>query len=88
MKKKDIEKGIELFIKTLKNTKTRIDYKEDVSYMRKLDGKILDSTNQTRNILGYVLISEDPEKIALLEKMVSKGVQKRNMKLEDLGEIS
>ncbi|NVM01732.1 MAG: hypothetical protein HWN67_05330 [Candidatus Helarchaeota archaeon] len=88
MKKEDIEKGIELFIETLKNTKIKIDYKEDVCYMRKLDGRFMDSTNQAKNLLGYVLITEDPEKLALLEKMVNKGAQKRNIKLEDLGEIS
>ncbi|MFX0137573.1 MAG: hypothetical protein ACFFDN_28300, partial [Candidatus Hodarchaeota archaeon] len=70
------------------STKIKIDYKEDVSYMRKLDGKFMDSTNQVRNLLGYVLITEDPEKLALLDKMVNKGVQKRGIKLEDLGEIS
>ncbi len=88
MKKQDIEKGIEIFVETLKNSKTKIDYKEDICFMRKLDGKFLDSNNEVRSILGYVLISEDPEKIALLEKMVIKGAQKRNIKVEDLGEVS
>ncbi|MFX1450315.1 MAG: hypothetical protein ACFFCM_05710 [Promethearchaeota archaeon] len=88
MKKEAIEKGIELFIETLKNTKIKIDFKEDICYMRKLDGKFMDSTNNVRNLLGYVLITEDPEKIELLDKMVKKGAEKRNIKLEDLGEIN
>lgn len=88
MKKQDIEKGIEIFVETLKNSKTKIDFKDDICFMRKLDGKFLDSNSEVSNILGYVLISEDPEKIALLEKMVIKGAQKRNIKVEDLGEVS
>ncbi|MHA1385723.1 MAG: hypothetical protein ACTSR3_18380 [Candidatus Helarchaeota archaeon] len=85
MKKEDINKGIKIFTDFLKNNKIKIDYKEDVSYMRSLDGTFLDSSNKERYILGYVLITEDPEKLALLDKMVNKGVKKRNIKLEDLG---
>ncbi|MHA1377165.1 MAG: hypothetical protein ACTSRG_02170 [Candidatus Helarchaeota archaeon] len=88
MKKADIEKGIELFTDTLKNIKIKLDYKEDVCYLKSLDGKFLDSANQECHILGYVLITEDPEKLTLLDKLVKKGVTKRNIKLEDLGEVT
>lgn len=87
MKKEDIEKGLKLFTETLKETKLTIDFKEDVLYLRKLDGKFLDSSNQVRSILGYVLIAEDLEKIAFLKRVVNKIIEKQNVKFEDLGEI-
>ena len=88
MKKEDIEKGIDLFIKSLKNSKLKIKYEEDIGYMRSLDGKYLGPSNKDCNILGYVLITEDPEKLALLDKMVYKAVEKNNFTFEDFGEVS
>lgn len=87
MKKDEIENGIKIFTDTLKSTKTKLNFKNDVCYLRKLDGRFLDSSNQERFILGYVLLTEDPEKIQLLDLMVQKGIEKRNIKFEDLGEI-
>ena len=88
MKKEDIEKGIDLFIKSLKNSKLKIKYEEDIGYMRSLDGKYVSSTKKDCNILGYVLITEDPEKLALLDKMVYKAVEKNNFTFEDFGEVT
>lgn len=88
MKKEDIEEGIKIFAETLKKVPVRIDFKKDTCYLRKNDGVILDSSNKERYVLGYVLITEDQEKAALLDKMVEKGVQKRNIKFEDLGELA
>ena len=87
LKKEDIEKGLKLFTETLKDTKLKKDFTEDVSYLRKLDGKFLDSSNQECFILGSVLIAEDLEKVALLERVTRKIIEKQNVKFEDLGEV-
>ena len=87
MKKEDIEKGMSLFTNFLKNQRIKLDYAEDVCYMRKIDGIFQDSTGQKLYVLGHILLTEDPEKLELLDKMVIKTAQKQNYKLEDLGEL-
>ena len=88
MKKEEIEEGIKILIDYLKDSKTAIKFKTDVSYLRKMDGKFLHSSNQVGYILGTVILTEDPEKVRLLDPVIQKLAIKRAIKFEDLGKIT
>lgn len=87
MKKDEIENGIKIFIENLKTSRTKLKFKNDVAYIRKMDGKFLDSSNQDRYILGSIIFTEDPEKVKILDSVIQKITEKRNIKFENLGEI-
>ncbi|NHI91758.1 MAG: hypothetical protein EAX96_04580 [Candidatus Lokiarchaeota archaeon] len=87
MKKEDIENGIKIYLESLKNSKMKIKFKKDVSYLRKMDGKFLDSSNKVCHVLGNIILTEDPEKVRLLDPVIQKMADKRSIKFEDLGEV-
>ncbi len=87
MKKDEIIEGMKLTVKFLKESRRKIKYKNDVSYLRKMDGKFLDNSKTERFILSTVILTEDLEKIRLLDPVIQKMAKKQNIQFEDLGDI-
>lgn len=87
MKKEEIEEGLKILTDAFKNSRMKIKYKKDVSYLRKMDGRFLDFSNEEKFILGTVILTEDLEKIRLLDPVIEKMAKKNEIKYEDLGEI-
>ena len=87
MKKDEIENGIRILTESLKNSKRKIKYKKDISYLRKMDGKFLDNSKEDRFLLCSVILTEDLEKVRLLDPVIEKIAKKQEIKFEDLGDI-
>ena len=87
MKKEEIENGITILTEVLKKSNRKIKYKKDISYLRKMDGKFLDNSNEERFLLCSVILTEDLEKIRLLDPIIEKIAKKQEISFEDLGQI-